>query len=82
MEQFVKLENLFEAIKGTNDIRAKSELFKMYRNCRKIATELSIEMVECRRTKRTTARALTLENELDLAIKHLEHWVVFSKLLY
>ncbi len=82
MEQFIKLENLFNAIRETNDIRAKSELFKMYKNCKKIATELSIEMVECRRTKRNTARAQTLENELDSAIKNLEHWVFFSKLLY
>jgi hypothetical protein len=82
MEQLVKLENLFNAIQETSDIRAKSQLFKMYRNCRKIATELSIELVECRRIKRPTARAQTLENELDLAINHLEQWVFFSKLLY
>jgi histone H3/H4 len=77
-----KLADLFIVISSTKDIRARSDLFKMYQNCKKIYTELSKEAVECRRTHRKTVKYLELEQKLNESITEFEQWITFSKLLY
>lgn len=77
-----KLDELFNVVKSTTDMRAKSELFKMYRNCRKIADDLNRESVECKRLKHITAKYTDLLLQLNNSVQDFEQWVVFSKLLY
>ena len=81
-QQIARLEELFSVVKSTTDMRARSELFKMYRNCRKIADELSRESVECKRLRQVTPKYTDLLLQLDNSIQDFEHWVIFSKLLY
>jgi hypothetical protein len=81
-EQIAKLTDLFNVVKSTTDIRAKSQLFKMYQNCRKIADDLSKESVECRRLKQVTPKYTKISLQLDNSLHDLEQWIMFSKLLY
>ena len=81
-KQIVRLDELFLVIKSITDIRAKSELFKMYQNCRRIADILSRESVECKRLKRVTPKYTDLLLQLDNSVYDFEQWVTFSKLLY
>lgn len=82
MDYNVKLDQLLTLVNDTKDIRARSELYKLYRNCRQITTEMSKEEVNCRRIKHITARYLELEKQLNQSIKIFEEWLFFSKLLY
>ena len=81
-KQIARLDELFLVVKSTTDMRAKSELFKMYQNCRKIADDLSRESVECKRLKRVTPKYTDLLLQLDNSVHDFEQWVTFSKLLY
>jgi hypothetical protein len=81
-EQVARLNELFNVVKSTTDMRAKSQLFKMYQNCRRIADDLSRESVECKRLKRVTPKYTDLLLQLDDSVKNFENWVTFSKLLY
>jgi len=81
-QQIARLEEFFNVVKSTTDMRARSELFKMYRNCRKIADDLSRESVECKRLRQVTPKYTDLLLQLNNSIQDFEHWVIFSKLLY
>ena len=76
------LARLLAIISATKDMRAKSDLFKMYQNCKNIYIELDKESVECRRTKRKTVKYLELEQKLNESIKEFEQWITFAALLY
>lgn len=83
MEQrLARLSRLFDVVKSTTDIRARSELYKMYTNCRAIADNISREEVECRRIQRVTPKYTDLLLQLDNSLDEFEQWVTFSKLLY
>lgn len=77
-----RLEELLAVINKTPDIRARSQLFKLYRNCRAMYTELNREEVECRRLHKVTAKYSEIERKLNESITNFEHWVSFSALLY
>jgi len=77
-----RLMRCFAIVSSTSDIRAKSDLFKIYTNCKNIYTELDRESVECRRLKRTTVKYTELEQKLDKSINEFEMWITFSRLKY
>ena len=77
-----KLGELFKVVQTTSDIRARSELYKFYMNCKHAAIELSKEEVECRRLKKVTPKYTDLQAELEESIKVFEHWVILAKLMY
>ena len=77
-----KLADLFIVVSNTKDMRARSDLFKMYKNCKKIYTDLSKEAVECRRLKRKTVKYTELEQKLNESIQEFEQWISFAALLY
>lgn len=77
-----KMSDLFKVVARTDDMRARSDLFKMYKNCKKIYTDLSKEDVECRRTRRKTVKYLELEQKLNESIQEFEQWITFASLLY
>jgi hypothetical protein len=82
VEYSTKLDELFRLVQTTSDIRAKSQLYKMYQNCKTLINELSKESVECRRLRQSTAKYSKIESEIKEAVDTFEQWVTFSKLLY
>ena len=82
MDYEAKLAELRESINSTADIRARSELYALYRNCRITWEEMSKEMVECRRRKKLTQKYTELETQLNERIDNFEQWITFAKLLY
>jgi hypothetical protein len=76
-----KLSSLLVIVGETSSIGTRSDLYKIYSNCRKIYTELDRESVECRRLRHKTAKYESLEQKLNESIQELEQWVTFSRLL-
>lgn len=77
-----KLNNLLTVMQQTADIRARSQLYKLYTNCRRQFDALSRESVECRRMKKVTAKYAEIEKELQECIHNFEQWIFFAKLMY
>jgi hypothetical protein len=77
-----KLEELFKVVQTTSDIRARSELYKFYMNCKHVVIAINKEEVECRRLKRVTPKYTDLQKELEESVKVFEHWVFLAKLMY
>ena len=67
-EYSAKLASLLTVVNQTTDMRARSELYKLYTNCRKKFDELSKESVECRRMKKVTVKYTEIENQLQECI--------------
>lgn len=77
-----KMARLLAIVSSTKDMRARSDLYKMYQNCKKIYIELDKEAVECRRLKRETIKYNELEQKLNESITEFEHWITYASLLY
>ena len=78
----LKMARLLGVVSSTTDMRARSDLYKMYQNCKKIYVELDQESVECRRLKRTTLRYTELEQKLNKSTQEFEQWITYATLLY
>lgn len=81
-EYSAKLASLLTVVNQTTDMRARSQLYKLYNNCRKKFDELSKESVECRRMKKVTVKYTEIENQLQECIHNFEQWTFFAKLMY
>ena len=81
-DHHLKLARLLGVVSSTKDIKARSELFKIYTNCKNIYVELNKESVECRRLKRETVKYRELEEKLNESINVFEQWITYSTLLY
>jgi hypothetical protein len=81
-EHHIKMARLLAVISSTKDIRARSDLYKMYQNCKNIYIDLDKESVECRRTKRETVRYRELEQKLNESITEFEQWITYAALIY
>jgi len=77
-----KLEELLASVSHTKDIRARSTLFKFYKNCRDIYTEMDKEMVHCRRRNKLTQKYTELQVQFTEAITTFEQWTVMAALMY
>ena len=77
-----KMTRLLAIVSSTKDMRARSDLYKMYQNCKKIYIELDKETVECRRLKRNTLRYTELEQKLNESTQEFEQWITYAALLY
>jgi len=82
MDYESKLEELLLLVRTTKDMRARSQLFKMYTNCKSVYTEMSKELVECRRYQKVTHKYTELEQKLQENITNFEQWAMFATLLY
>ena len=60
---------------------ARSDLNKLYGNCRGLADMLSKEAVTCRRLHRPTQTYIELNSKLGTMIDELEQWITFASLL-
>ena len=77
-----KLSTMLETVHGMQDIRARSELFKIYKNCSNVYTEMDKEMVNCRRTNRVTPKYTELEARYAESITIFEQWTVMATLMF
>ena len=83
MNQYsAKLTRLLAIVTSTKDIRAKSDLFKLYTNCKNVYVEMDKESVECRRLHRIIVKYTELEQKLNKSITEFEQWITFATLLY
>jgi hypothetical protein len=77
-----QIEELFKILQSTTDIRAKSQLYKFYINCKYALVALDRESVECRRLKKVTPKYTELENSLKDCIHTFDQWVVMAALQF
>jgi len=77
-----RLEQLLASVSHAKDIRARSTLYKFYKNCREIYTEMDKEMVLCRRKDKLTLKYTELQAEYTEAINTFEQWAVMAALMY
>jgi hypothetical protein len=77
-----RLEQLLASVAHTKDIRARSTLYKFYRTCREIYTEMDKEMVQCRRRNKLTQKYTELQAQFAEAIATFEQWTVMAALMY
>lgn len=76
-----KNEELYAQIRQVENHAAAKDLLKMARTTENIRNDISREMVECRRTKKTTKRLLELVEDYKEATRNLESNLVFALLL-
>lgn len=77
-----QIEELFKILQSTTDMRAKSQLYKFYINCKYALVALDRESVECRRLKKVTPKYKELENILKDCIHTFDQWVVMAALQF
>jgi hypothetical protein len=77
-----QLSALLKMCSDTADMRARSTLFKFYKNCRDIYTEMDKEMVNCRRVGRVTLKYTELQAKYKEAITTFEQWTVMATLMF
>ena len=77
-----ELDVCLTALQQTNNMVAKSTMWKFYNNLRITWVELDREMVECRRLKRVTPKYTDLEAKYAEHYKNFEQWHVMASLMY
>lgn len=79
---YTKLNACLFTVKSLADIRSRSEMFKFYRVCSKVWTNMDNEFVKCRMQQRLTPRYETLEAEFNAAVVEFEQWSLIAALTY
>lgn len=82
LEYFERIDNLASECRKISNVQACSDLLKMCDAAHSIGTDLSRELVECRRRHKLSARSQTLIEELDEAIATVEKMLIYAKLMY
>jgi len=77
-----QLADMLKTCSRIADMRARSTLFKIYKNCRTIYTEMDKEMVNCRRTGRVTLKYTELEAKYAESINMFDQWTVMATLMF
>ena len=76
------LNERLEQLINLKDMRARSQLWKVYKNCKDIYTKMSKEAVECRRKKHVSIKYTELEKELNESINVFDQWMIMATLMY
>lgn len=77
-----QLASMLKTCSDTADMRARSTLFKIYKNCRNVYTEMDKEMVNCRRRGQVTLKYTELEAKYAEAINMFDQWTVMATLMF
>jgi hypothetical protein len=77
-----KCSAMLQTVHGMQDIRARSALFKIYKNCSDLYTQMDKEMVNCRRLGRVTLKYTELEAKYADAINVFDQWTVMATLMF
>jgi hypothetical protein len=82
MNYELELSNRLSQVTAISDMRARSQMWKVYKNCKDAYTELSKESVECRRKKHVSVKYTELEAKLNESINVFDQWVILATLIY
>ena len=82
LEYFDRIDNLAAQCRKINNVQACLDLLKMCDSAHSVGTELSRELVECRRRNKLSARSQTLLEELEKSIDNVEKMLTFARLMY
>ena len=79
---YARLDACLASMQHIQDIRAKSTIFRFYKNCRNTWVLLDEELVNCRRQRRVTLKYTELEAEFLEHVHTFEQWLLMATLMY
>jgi hypothetical protein len=83
MDQYLlRIDQLTSQSRQFKSYEAREDMARMINPVRVIALELSQELVECRRLRRMTSRAETLEVKLQDSLDNAEKMLMYARLRY
>ena len=82
LEYFERIDKLVSRSKALPNAEARADMLTMCNAAYDIATELSRELVECRRRGRLSAHSETLMTRLDESINNVEKMLTYATLRY
>ena len=83
MDQYLqRIDQLTTQSRQFKSYEAREDMARMINPVRDIAQELSQELVECRRLRRMTSRAETLEAKLQDSLDNAEKMLMYARLRY
>jgi hypothetical protein len=83
MDQYLlRIDQLTAQSRKFKSYEAREDMARMINPVRDIAQELSQELVECRRLRRMTSRAQTLEAKLQDSLDNAEKMLMYARLRY
>ena len=83
MDQYLqRIDQLTSQSRQFKSYEAREDMARMINPVRDIAQELSQELVECRRLRRMTSRAETLEAKLQDSLDNAEKMLMYAQLRY
>jgi hypothetical protein len=83
MDQYLqRIDQLTTQSRQFKSYEAREDMARMISPVRDIAQELSQELVECRRLRRMTSRAETLEAKLQDSLDNAEKMLMYARLRY
>ena len=81
MDYTDRLDLLTQLILNVQTWNTRNDLLKLHGNMRKLAQQLSVAAVECRRLKKPTAAFVALDAQFNEQYGELEQWITFALLL-
>jgi uncharacterized protein (UPF0262 family) len=81
-DYFERIDKLVDRSKALSNAVARSDMLTMCNTSYDIATELSRELVECRRRGKLNAHSQTLMTRLDESIDNVEKMLTYATLRY
>ena len=82
LEYFERIDTLAAKSRRLHNATACRDMMTMCNAAHDIATELSRELVECRRRGKLSAHSETLINQLDESIDNVEKMLTYATLKY
>ena len=82
LEYFQRIDKLAAKSRQLHNATAWKDMLTMCNAAHDIATELSRELVECRRRGKLSARSETLIKQLDESIDNVEKMLTYATLKY
>ena len=82
LEYFERIDKLVSRSKALINAEARADMLTMCNTSYDIATELSRELVECRRRGKLNAHSQTLMTRLDESIDNVEKMLTYATLRY
>jgi hypothetical protein len=83
MDQYLqRIDQLTTQSRQFKSYEAREDMARMINPVRVTANELSQALVECRRLRRMTARAETLEAKLQHSLDNAEKMLMYARLRY
>lgn len=76
-----RIDVVWDHIRNLPASRTRFDLGKMHDNVVKMLNQLQQEMVNCRRNKKTSQRALSLLKEIQENLDHLEQYLTMGILI-